>query len=167
MNHYKAHSDTAGTTGDIRCVLYLRVSSPKQVKGVSLEDQEQHGRAHAARMGWTLTRSYIEPGRSAFTEDLTKRVALQELLADARQRRFDVVLVFKLNRFARNVPAQYAVAAELERYGVAIVSATEAFERKTAAGKLTFGMLAVIAQFDSDQQSERVAGAKREQARRG
>src|SRR6266496_4649199 len=74
MNHYKAHSDTAGTTGDIRCVLYLRVSSPKQVKGVSLEDQEQHGRAHAARMGWTLTRSYIEPGRSAFTEDLTKRL---------------------------------------------------------------------------------------------
>ncbi len=167
MNHYKAHSDTAGTTGDIRCVLYLRVSSPKQVKGVSLEDQEQHGRAHAACMGWTLTRSYIEPGRSAFTEDLTKRVALQELLADARQRRFDVVLVYMLNRFARNVPAQYAVAAELERYGIQIASVTEPIERATASGRATFGMLGVMAQLQSDQLSEKMRDTRLAEARAG
>jgi len=118
-----------GATGDIRCVLYLRVSSPKQIDGTSLEDQEHLGRADAAQKGWSMTRVYIEAGRSAFTENLAKRVAFQEMLADARAGLFDVVLVYKLNRFARNVPAQYAAAAELERYGVQIASMTEPIER--------------------------------------
>ena len=89
---------------DIRCVLYLRVSSPKQVDGTSLESQEHDGRAYAVRMGWRVTRVYIEAGRSAYTENLKKRLAFQEMIADARAGQFDVVLVYKLNRFARNVP---------------------------------------------------------------
>jgi site-specific DNA recombinase len=109
----------------LRCAIYIRVSSRHQIKGVSLEDQAQACRAHAARAGWTVVEPlYIEPGQSAFTERLDTRVAFQKLLLDAQQRRFDVVLVYKLNRFARNVPAQYAAAAELERYGVKIASVT-------------------------------------------
>jgi site-specific DNA recombinase len=156
-----------GTTGDIRCVLYLRVSSRKQLDGVSLEDQEHLGRSYAERIGWQVTHVYVEPGRSAFTEDLAKRVAFQELLADARRHKFDVVLVYKLNRFARNVPAQYAAAAELERYGVQIASVTEPIERTTASGRATFGMLAVMAQLQSDQLSEKMRDTRAAEARQG
>lgn len=110
---------------------------------------------------------YIEPGRSAFDEGFDTRIAFQQLLADAQHRRFDVVLVYKLNRFARNVPAQYAAAAELERYGVQIASVTEPIERKTASGKATFGMLAVLAQLQSDQLSEKMRDTRLAEARQG
>jgi site-specific DNA recombinase len=153
-----------GSQATSRVAIYIRVSTRMQVERYSLDDQLQTCLAYAEHKGWDVVEIYADKGVSGRRDE---RPELQRLKRDAQRKAFDVVLVFKLNRFARNVPAQYAVAAELERYGVAIVSATEAFERKTAAGKLTFGMLAVIAQFDSDQQSERVASAKREQARRG
>jgi site-specific DNA recombinase len=154
-----------GTTEQIRCVLYLRVSSRKQLDGVSLEDQEHLGRAKAVRQGWRVTRVYVESGRSAFTEKLDKRVAFQEMLADARRGQFDVVLVYKLNRFARNVPIQYQAAAELESCGVDIASVTEPIERKTASGRATFGVLAVMAQLQSDQLSEKMRDTRLAEAR--
>jgi site-specific DNA recombinase len=153
--------------GTLRCVLYIRVSSRKQLDGISLEDQERQGRAYAERAGWSVTFVYVEPGRSAFTEDLTKRVAFNQMLADARAGLFDVVLVYKLNRFARNVPTQYQAAADLERYGVQIASATEPIERKTASGRATFGMLAVMAQLQSDQLSEKMRHTRLAEARQG
>jgi site-specific DNA recombinase len=155
------------TTKSLRCVLYLRVSSRKQVDGVSLEDQEHLGRAHAARMGWIVVRMYIESGRSAFTEDLQKRVAFQQMLTDAAAGQFDVVLVYKLNRFARNVPMQYQAAAQLERVEVQIASVTEPIERATASGRATFGMLAVMAQLQSDQLSEKMRDTRLAEARAG
>jgi site-specific DNA recombinase len=152
----------------LRCAIYIRVSGRQQVKGVSLEDQEHACRAFAARNGWTVVEPlYVEPGRSAFTERLDTRVAFQQLLADAQQRRFDVVLVYKLNRFARNVPAQYAAAAELERYGVQIASVTEPIERATASGRAIFGSLAVLAQLQSDQLSEKMRDTRLAEARQG
>jgi site-specific DNA recombinase len=151
----------------LRCALYIRVSSRKQLDGVSLEDQEHHGRAYATHMGWIVTSVYVEPGRSAFSEDLNKRVAFNQMLADARAKRFDVVLVYKLNRFARNVPTQYAAAAGLERCGVQIASVTEPIDRKTAAGRMTFGILAVTAQLQSDQLSEKMRDTRLAEARQG
>lgn len=92
------------------------MSGRHQIKGVSLEDQEHAYRAYVACAGWDLIEPlYIEPGRSAFAERLDTRIVFQKLLLDAQQRRFDVVLVYKLNRFARNVPAQYAAAAAQAR----------------------------------------------------
>jgi len=152
----------------LRCAIYIRVSGRQQVKGVSLEDQEHACRAYAARAGWEVVEPlYIEPGRSAFTERLDTRIAFQKLLLDAQHHRFDVALVYKLNRFARNVPAQYAAAAELERCGVQIASATEPIERATASGRATFGMLAVMAQLQSDQLSEKMRDTRLAEARQG
>jgi len=130
----------------MRCAIYIRVSGKQQVKGVSLDDQLCACREYALRQGWTLIEPlYVELGRSAFTENLAKRVVFQQLLADAQRKLFDVVLVYKLDRFARKVLIQYQAAAELERCRVQIASATEPIDRKTAAGRMTFGMLAVTA----------------------
>ena len=152
----------------MRCAIYIRVSGKQQVKGVSLDDQLRACREYALRQGWTIIEPlYVEPGRSAFTENLSKRVAFQHLLADARRKLFDVVLVYKLDRFARKVLIQYQAAAELERYRVQIASATEPIDRKTAAGRMTFGMLAVAAEAYSDQLSERMRDTRRAEARQG
>jgi site-specific DNA recombinase len=152
----------------MRCALYIRVSSRQQVKGVSLDDQVRACRAHAERMGWTIVEPlYIEPGRSAYTERLDKRVAFQQMLNDAKRKVFDIVLVYKLDRFARKTLLQYQAAAELERYKVQIASATEPIDRKTAAGRMTFGMLAVAAEAYSDQLSERMKDVRRAEARQG
>lgn len=112
-------------------------------------------------------RLYVEPGRSAYTERLEKRVAFQQMLEDARKKHFDAVLVYKLDRFARKTLVQYQAAAELERYRVQIASVTEPIDRKTAAGRMTFGMLAVAAEAYSDQLSERMRDVRRAEARQG
>src|SRR5262245_1037047 len=152
----------------MRCAIYIRVSGKRQLKGVSLEDQLRACREHAMRNGWSIVEPlYVEPGRSAFTENLSKRVAFQQLLADARRKLFDVVLVYKLDRFARKVLIQYQAAAELERCRVQIASATEPIDRKTTAGRMTFGMLAVAAEAYSDQLSERMRDTRQAEARQG
>jgi site-specific DNA recombinase len=152
----------------MRCAIYIRVSGKQEVKGVSLDDQLRACREYALRQGWTIIEPlYVEPGRSAFTENLAKRVAFQHLLADVRRKLFDLVLVYKLDRFARKVLIQYQAAAELERCRVQIASATEPIDRKTAAGRMTFGMLAVAAEAYSDQLSERMRDTRRAEARQG
>jgi site-specific DNA recombinase len=151
----------------IRCAIYRRVSSPKQKDGVSLLDQESICRAYAASKGWIVVADYVEAGKSAFTEKLTKRTAFQQLLRDAQARMFDIVLVYKMNRFARKVLIQYQAAADLERCKVEIASATEPIDRKTASGRLTFGMLAVIAEAQSDQLSEKMRDTRAAEARQG
>lgn len=151
----------------MRAAIYLRVSSPRQKDGVSLGDQESICRDYAARAGWSVAAVYTEAGRSAFTERMEKRAAFQQMLVDARARSFDVVLVYKMNRFARKVLIQYQAAAELERCRVQIASATEPIDRKTASGRLTFGMLAVIAEAQSDQLSEKMRDTRAAEARAG
>lgn len=151
----------------MRVALYLRVSSPRQKDGVSLDDQETICRAYAERMGWHVVAVYTEAGRSAFTERMEKRIAFQQMLSDAKARQFDFALVYKLNRFARKVLIQYQAAAELERCKVQIASATEPIDRKTASGRLTFGMLAVIAEAQSDQLSEKMRDTRAAEARAG
>lgn len=151
----------------IRCAIYRRVSSPKQKDGVSLIDQESICRAFAKHMGWDVVADYVEAGKSAFSEKLTKRAAFQQMLRDAQARKFDMVLVYKMNRFARKVLIQYQAAADLERCKVEIASATEPIDRKTASGRLTFGMLAVIAEAQSDQLSEKMRDTRAAEARQG
>jgi site-specific DNA recombinase len=150
-----------------RVALYLRVSHSSQVDGNSLEDQEHICRKATERLGWTVTRVYSEPGRSAFIEKLEKRVAFQQMLHDAATGSFDVVMVYKLNRFARKVLVQYQAAAQLEKHNVQIASATEEIDRRTASGRLNFGMLALMAEAQSDQLSEKMRDTRLAEARNG
>jgi site-specific DNA recombinase len=129
---------------------YIRVSSKAQLRGASLEDQERANVARVGQLGGTIEHTYTEPGRSAFTENLGKRQAFQQMLTDARARRFDALIIYDLSRFSRQAAVALTVAADLERLGITVISATEYFDRTTAAGRMTFTMLAAAAQFKSD-----------------
>ncbi|GAB4210075.1 MAG: recombinase family protein [Roseiflexaceae bacterium] len=146
---------------------YIRVSGRHQLKGASLNDQDRANRERVAALGGSIEHTYTEPGRSAFTENLSRRVAFQAMLQDARARRFDVLVVYDLSRFSRYMRVSLDTAAELERVGIEVISSTEHFDQHTAAGRLTFHMLAAAAQFKSDHLSERMRAVRQSEAARG
>lgn len=100
-----------------------------------------------------------------------KRAKRDELLACARRREFDGVLVWKLDRWGRSVADLLATINELTAIGVVFVSMTEALDLSTPSGRALAGMLAVFAEFERDMLRERVRGglerARREGTRLG
>src|SRR5216683_534649 len=105
-------------------VIYCRVSSEEQVKGTSLESQEVSCREYARSHNIKVLKIFIERGESAKFAD---RTALLELIDFCRQNKstVEVLLVWKVDRFARNVTDHFSVKATLAKYGVQIVSVTE------------------------------------------
>jgi len=138
----------------LRIAIYTRVSTEDQAKeGYSLEVQREYLESFALREGYEVFKIYSDDGISAYS---TRRPALQVLLADAKAKRFELVLVHKIDRFSRNLKDLLMLVDELLSYGVAFKSATEPFDTTTSAGKLMFQQLGSFAEFESNRISERV-----------
>lgn len=135
-------------------VIYCRVSSDDQVRGFSLSSQKEINRAYAERLGYEVAQMFVEEGESART---TRRSQLQQLLAYCTKNHKDIgaVIVYMLDRLSRNVGDYQNLINFFAKLGIEVKSATEHIEHNTAAGKLTSNMLASVAQFGSDQNSER------------
>lgn len=99
----------------IRTALYLRVSTLEQEP----ENQRRELATYLEARGWTLTHEYCDHGVSGAKE---RRPALDELLRDARRRRFDAVAVWSLDRIGRNLRHLIATLEELQQIGVTVVS---------------------------------------------
>lgn len=138
----------------MRAAIYKRVSTDEQIEGFSLDGQEADCRAYAARHGWTIVDVYADEGLSGRRED---RPALIRLRAAAAARRFDVVLVYKLDRLARNSRLQLQIAEELDKLRIRLVSVTEPMAFTGSSGRFSLSMLAGAAQFFSDRTSEDVS----------
>jgi len=135
-------------------VIYLRVSTEDQAKeGYSLEVQGEYFEAFAKRKGFNIFRTYQDDGISGYS---TERPALKELLKDAKEKKFDLVLVYKLDRFSRNLKDLLNLVDELSSYGVGFKSATETFDTTKSAGKLMFQQLGSFAEFERNRIAERV-----------
>lgn len=146
-----------------RAALYARVSTTEQSDGTSLETQEAMARRYCVEHGWDLVEPLYVDVLSGRSE---RRAALRRIEEDARDRRFDVVIVYKIDRLARSVGKFYEVLASLRRGGVELVSMTEALDQ-TAMGQAMTGVAAVFAQLFSDQLSERMSVAHRHRAATG
>ncbi len=136
-----------------RALLYLRVSDPRQVHNLSLDTQEQICRDYCDREGMEVIEVFREEGESAKTRDRTE---LKHLLETCSERRgeIDVVVVYNLNRFARNKPDHYLLRAALQGVGVVLRSATEPID-ESETGSLIEGVLASVHQFDNDLRTRR------------
>jgi site-specific DNA recombinase len=144
----------------MNAVIYCRVSSKEQIDGTSLESQELACREYAARNQITVARVFVERGESAKFADRTQ---LLELLAFCRNRgnAIDRMLVWKVDRLARNVGDHFNIKASLLRLNITVVSVTEPIDTKPE-GKLLETILAGFAQFDNDLRAARtVQGMKR------
>jgi site-specific DNA recombinase len=134
--------------------IYIRVSTEDQVKeGYSLEVQREYLESFAKREGYEIFKVYSDDGISAYS---TRREALQQLLKDGKQQKFELVLVYKIDRFSRNLKDLLTLVDELSSYGIGFKSATEPFDSTTSAGKLMFQQLGSFAEFERNRISERV-----------
>src|SRR5258708_6391368 len=137
--------------------LYSRVSTVDQEP----ENQLTELRRYATARDWTVS-EYCDRGVSGAKE---RRPALDDLLKDARRRRFDVLVVWRLDRLGRNLRHLVVLLEELQALGIAFVSLGEGIDATTPAGKLQMHILAAIAEFERARIAERVrAGLARVRA---
>jgi site-specific DNA recombinase len=158
---------TAPRGTELRAAIYSRVSREEQVQGYSLDAQTRACREYAATRGWMVMAEYREEGRSARTDVIARRPEFRRLLDDVRAGLVDVVLVHKVDRFARNVRIAFEALDLLGRAGVAFVSVTENVDYTTAQGRVFLGMLALFAQFYSDNLGQEVKKGKQERKAQG
>jgi site-specific DNA recombinase len=148
---------TKSKNGKRVAVGYLRVSTAGQAtEGVSLEAQAERVTAAAAAAGFEL--ATIEADRGVSGKRADNRPGLQQAIEAACKSR-GVLVVYSLSRMSRSVADTLAIADRLERAGADLVSLTESIDTTTAAGKMMFRMLSVLAEFERDLVSERTAGA--------
>jgi len=141
-------------------IAYCRVSSKEQIEGTSLESQELACREFARSKGIAIQHIFVGRGESAKFAD---RPELLEVLDYCQKHKgeVDVLLVWKLDRLARNVTDHFNIKATLLKYGVQVISVTEPIDANPE-GKLLETILAGFAQFDNDVRAMRtVQGMRR------
>jgi len=143
----------------VRCAIYTRVSTDHGLEQDFNSLDAQHDAAEAyvrsqVQEGWTLIRARYDDG--GYSGGSTDRPALQQLLADIRARRIDVVVVYKVDRLTRSL-ADFAKLVELfDAHGVSFVSVTQQFNTTTSMGRLTLNVLLSFAQFEREVTGERI-----------
>jgi DNA invertase Pin-like site-specific DNA recombinase len=133
----------------IRVATYQRVSTADQ----HVENQTQELRRYVTARGWTLAREYADSGVSGAA---TSRPALDELLRDAKRRRFDAVVVWSLDRLGRNLKHLITLLDDFQALGIAFISLKEGLDWTTPAGRLQAQLLGMISEFERARIAERV-----------
>jgi site-specific DNA recombinase len=138
----------------MRAALYARVSSEEQVEGYSIDAQRRAFKTLVEGKGWTIYGEYIEEGKSARTENINRRPAFKEMVGNALARKFDILIVHKLDRFSRNLRITLEYFDKLSKAGVTFLSINEQIDFSTPWGTLALTLLGGLAQFYSDNLSQ-------------
>ncbi len=140
-----------------RAAIYARVSTFDQEP----ENQLQEVRRYVQARGWQAT-EYVDKGVSGAKDSPP---ALDTLVKDAKRRRFDTLVVWRLDRLGRNLKHLVGLLDDLQALGVAFVSLTEGIDATRPAGRLQMHILGAIAEFERARIAERVkAGLQRARA---
>ncbi|MED1856104.1 recombinase family protein [Brevibacillus reuszeri] len=149
----------------MRVALYIRVSTEEQAKeGHSIGAQQDRLLDYVRSQGWEVAEVYIDDGYSA--KDL-HRPAMQRLLKDCEQKKFDVLLIYRLDRMVRNVIDLYSVMEHLDKHSVMFKSATEVYDTTSAMGRFFITLVAAIAQWERENLGERVKMGMEKNFRKG
>lgn len=131
----------------LRCCIYARVSTDEQAeRDLSIPFQLERCRYHAQGKGWEVAKEYVDAGESARTD---KRPEFQNMITAARSKEFDVILVHKFDRFARNDYDFVVYEKELEGLGIIVESVSEPGDASTPAGYISRRMMQVISSWYS------------------
>jgi site-specific DNA recombinase len=142
-----------------RCAVYTRKSSEEGLEQEfnSLAAQREACEAYIRSQqheGWVLARTHYDDG--GFSGGNIERPALQQLLADIRAGRIDIVIVYKVDRLTRSL-ADFARLVEIfDKEGVSFVSVTQQFNTTSSMGRLTLNVLLSFAQFEREVTGERI-----------
>ena len=138
----------------MRIVIYARVSTKDQSCDLQLRDL----RAYCAARGFSLQREYIDIGESGAKDS---RPQLNELMAAARKRQFDTVIVWRFDRFARSTKHLLLALEEFRSLGIQFMSYQENIDTSSPLGQALFTIVAAVAQLERDLIRERVAAGIR------
>ena len=148
----------------MKVATYSRISTDEDRQPFSLEAQKDRLTAYiSAQDGWTLARAYSDQ----VSGKTLNRPGLAQALADASDKRYELLLVFKVDRLARSTSGLVQVLEGLEADGVAFRSVSEPFDTSTAAGRMMIQMLGVFAEFEREMIVERTKMGLAKKASKG
>jgi DNA invertase Pin-like site-specific DNA recombinase len=145
-----------------RVCLYARVSTSNGHQDPELQLREL--RTFAAARGWTVAGEFVDRGVSGSKD---RRPQLDVLMAGAKSRAFDILLVWKLDRFARSLKHLVTALAEFEALGVQFVSLRDNLDLTTPSGRLMFHVIGAMAEFERALIQERVRAGLRNARAKG
>jgi DNA invertase Pin-like site-specific DNA recombinase len=145
----------------LKIAIYARVSTKN---GQDPEMQLAELREYARNRRWKIAGEYVDRGISGASDS---RPELNRLMADANRRRFDVVAVWKFDRFARSVSHLLSALETFRTLGIEFVSLSESIDTSTPTGKMVFTVLASVAELERSLIGERVRAGLRNAKARG
>ena len=145
-----------------RVAIYARVSTTNHGQDVSMQTREL--RDYCERRRWTVVGEYVDTGVCGAKDS---RPELNRLMSYAHKRRFDVVAVWKFDRFARSVSHLLRALETFNALGIAFISLSEQVDTTTPAGKLVFTVLGAVAELERCLIAERVRAGLRHARAKG
>jgi len=149
-----------------KVAIYVRVSTTNQAEeGYSIDEQKDKLTSYCQIKDWNVYKVYTDGG---FSGSNTERPALEKLIKDAKNKKFDTVLVYKLDRLSRSQKdTLYLIEEIFIKNGIEFLSLQENFDTSTPFGKAMIGLLAVFAQLEREQIKERMQLGKLGRAKAG
>ena len=149
-----------------KVAIYVRVSTTNQAEeGYSIDEQKDKLKSYCQIKDWNVYKVYTDGG---FSGSNTERPALEKLIKDAKNKKFDTVLVYKLDRLSRSQKdTLYLIEEIFIKNGIEFLSLQENFDTSTPFGKAMIGLLAVFAQLEREQIKERMQLGKLGRAKSG
>lgn len=147
-------------------VIYIRVSSERQVKGYSLDGQKHFLTEWAERQGMSVANIYVEEGKSG--KSIEARTEFQRMLDDIQQNgNVDYVIVFKLSRFGRNARDVLNSLEFIMKYGAHLLCVEDGLDSSTAMGKMMITILGAVAELERENISVQTYLGREEKAKSG
>src|SRR6516165_4312690 len=134
-----------------KAALYMRISTKNH--GQSVDTQRQALLDYAQRRGFQIVNEYADEGISGAKD---RRPQLDRLMADARKRRFDAVLVARFDRFARSTKHLVLALEEFSSLGIDFISLNESIDTSSPMGRMVFTVIAAVAELERSIIRERV-----------
>jgi len=158
-------SISSSDTAQLPAAAYLRYSSKMQDNSLSLEAQERIIRRRAEQDGNVIVVVFADKAQSAYRNK--NRPVLNRALESAKQGKFKILYVHKVDRLSRRLQWTFEILKTLEKYGVQVIFVEQNYDRNTADGKLHFNMTGLLAEFYSDNLSQETHKGKYQLAIQG
>jgi DNA invertase Pin-like site-specific DNA recombinase len=146
----------------VRVAIYARVSTVNNGQDPGMQTREL--REYCKRRGWKVTGEFVDEGISGAKDS---RPELNKLISDAHRRRFDAVVVWRFDRFARSVSHLLRALENFKALGIEFVSLSEQVDTSTPTGKMVFTVLGAVAELERSLIAERVKAGLRNARAKG
>ncbi|WP_321429916.1 recombinase family protein [uncultured Methanolobus sp.] len=154
----KTDSDAAGT----KVACYIRTSTENQAESVKLQSEELQ--RYCQSRGWSIHKEYTDFGFSGKNDD---RPEFQRMMKDAQEGRFSIVLVTKIDRFARSLVDCLVNIELLESYNIGFIATSQPIDTTSSMGKLTLQVMGAFSEFERNIIRERMESGRRAAEKRG